>query len=246
MKLYSSLAEWWPLLSDPADYAEEAGHHWRVMTTHAKGPIEILLELGCGGGNNAVHIKQHCRVTLSDLSPQMLAVSRGLNPKCEHVEGDMRTLRLGRSFDAVFIHDAVMYLTSGKDLRAAMQTAFDHCRPGGVLLVVADCTRETWSSETSHGGHDGSGDDKRSLRYLEWTWDPDPTDTEFTAEMVYILRAADGSLRVEHEGHRLGLFTTDTWLRLLADVGFRSSVERCAYDGGEAARSFVGVRPDTG
>ncbi len=33
--------------------------------------------------------------------------SRELNPDCEHVLGDMRTLRLGRTFDAVFVHDAV-------------------------------------------------------------------------------------------------------------------------------------------
>ena len=41
----------------------------------------------------------------------MLELSRTLNPDCEHLEGDMRTLRLGRTFDAVLIHDAVMYMT---------------------------------------------------------------------------------------------------------------------------------------
>jgi hypothetical protein len=41
----------------------------------------------------------------------MLALSMTVNPECEHIEGDMRTLRLGHTFDAVFLHDAVMYLT---------------------------------------------------------------------------------------------------------------------------------------
>lgn len=27
-KLYGELASWWPLLSDPADYAEEAATYW--------------------------------------------------------------------------------------------------------------------------------------------------------------------------------------------------------------------------
>ena len=53
--------------------------------------------------------EQRFTCTLSDLSPQMLSLSRTLNPGCEHVLGDMRTLRLGRTFDAVFVHDAVMY-----------------------------------------------------------------------------------------------------------------------------------------
>jgi hypothetical protein len=41
----------------------------------------------------------------------MLALSMTVNPECEHIEGDMRTLRLGHTFDAVFLHDAVMSLT---------------------------------------------------------------------------------------------------------------------------------------
>ena len=48
----------------------------------------------------------------------MLALSATLNPECEHLEGDMRTLRLGRTFDVVFIHDAISYLTTEDDLRA--------------------------------------------------------------------------------------------------------------------------------
>jgi len=35
-------------------------------------------------------------MTLTDLSPQMLTMSRELNPECAHVQGDIRTLRLGR------------------------------------------------------------------------------------------------------------------------------------------------------
>lgn len=240
MLLYSTLAEWWPLLSHPDDYAEEAAHHWRVMSHHAGGPIATVLELGCGGGNNAVHLKRHCRMTLTDISPEMIDVSRGLNPECEHIVGDMRTLRLDRTFDAVFVHDAVMYLITEDELRAAIVTAHAHCRSGGVVLIVPDCTRETWQRETSHGGHDG--DDGRWLRYLEHIWDPDPTDTEFAADMVYMLHDADGSTRVEHERHRRGVYPKATWLRLMDAVGLRATIERCAYDGGASVRAFAGVR----
>jgi hypothetical protein len=37
----------------------------------------------------------------------MLAVLRRLNPECDHRRGDMRAGRLGRAFDAAFVHDAV-------------------------------------------------------------------------------------------------------------------------------------------
>ena len=129
----------------------------------------------------------------------------------------MRTVRLGRQFDAVFIHDAVDYMATADDLRAALQTAFEHCTPGGAALVCPDHVRENFRPSTDHGGHDGDG---RALRYLEWTSDPDPDDSCYTHDMAYMLRSADGTVRVEHDHATCGLFARDDWLAMLADVGF--------------------------
>src|SRR5260370_32621911 len=180
MKLYDELAEWWPLFSAPEDYAEEAAYFARVLTEACKPAPRTVLELGSGGGNNALYLKSQFEMTLVDLSPQMLAVSRTKNPECEHRGGDMRTVNLGRTFDAVFIHDAIMYMTSEADLVAATRNAYRHCRAGGVALFVPDCVRETFVAETKHGGHDS--EDGRSLRYLMWTVDPDLTDTTFRTD----------------------------------------------------------------
>ena len=220
-KLYGGLASWWPLLSAPEEYAEEAAFYERVLVAASGGAAKTVLELGSGGGNNASHLKRRFRLTLVDLSPRMLDVSRALNPDCEHVRGDMRTVRLGRLFDAVFVHDAIMYMTTPEDLRRAMQTAFVHCRPGGVALFAPDQVRETFNPSTDHGGHD---DGRRGLRYLEWTWDPDPEDSTYTVDYAYLLRDEGGAARVEHDRHVEGLFTREEWLRLLAEVGFEARV----------------------
>lgn len=47
----------------------------------------------------------------------------------------MRLLRLGRMFDGVLIHDTIMYMSSEEDLRAALVTAYEHCKPGGVVGI---------------------------------------------------------------------------------------------------------------
>lgn len=91
-----------------------------------------MLELGLGGGNNASHLKKHFQMTLFDFSPGMLNVSKVLKPECEHIRGDMRTIRLEREFDAVFIHDAISYMLTEADLLQAIETAYVHCKPGGV------------------------------------------------------------------------------------------------------------------
>jgi SAM-dependent methyltransferase len=135
-KLYTELADWWPILSAPADYAEEAEFYREAIAALCSFTPQSMLELGSGGGNNASHLKRHYKMTLVDLSPGMLAVSQKLNPECEHLQGDMRTARLDRTFDTVFIHDAIVYMTTEEDLRRAIETAYAHCRPGGVALFA--------------------------------------------------------------------------------------------------------------
>jgi hypothetical protein len=216
--MYAELADWFHLLTSPDEYAEEAGFYLRQLSQTLGAEPRSLLELGSGGGNNAWHYKHHLeRVTLTDLSDGMLSLSRQLNPECEHLQGDMRTLRLGREFDVVFVHDAISYLTTEADLRQALQTAFVHLRQGGAALFAPDHVRELFYEGVDCGGHDGDG---RGLRYLEWTYDPDPSDTTYFADYAYLLHEDGLPTRTLYDRHQCGLFNRATWLRLLADVGF--------------------------
>src|SRR5437868_1013654 len=97
-RLYTDLASWYHLLTAPDEYAEEAEFYRRCFVEAADTPLRTLLELGSGGGNMALHYKRHFQSTLTDLSAEMLALSQTINPELEHIQGDMRTLRLGRLF----------------------------------------------------------------------------------------------------------------------------------------------------
>ena len=222
LKLYNELAQWWPLLSPVSEYEDEAAFFKQIFLEATLPPLATLLELGSGGGSNAFYLKaQFASVTLVDLSPGMLEVSRALNPDCEHLEGDMRTVRLGRVFDAVFIHDAIAYMTTEQDLRQAMETAFVHCKPGGFALFVPDDVRENFEESTDHGGTDGEG---RGIRFMTWSYDPNPDDTTAIEEFVYVMHKRGEPTVVEYEQHVNGLFARADWLRLLSDVGFQPSI----------------------
>jgi SAM-dependent methyltransferase len=240
--LYRELADWWPVLSLPEDYAEEAEFYRKAIVSSSASSPHILLELGSGGGNNASHLKKHFQMTLVDISPGMLEVSRGLNPECEHIQGDMRTVRLGRMFDAVFIHDAIGYMTSEADLRSALKTAFEHCKPGGIALFTPDHTKENFKSGIKHGGHDLGN---RSMRYLEWIWDPDSRDTSYLSLMVYVLREGVESVRCVQDKHILGLFPHKEWLRLISEVGFKGQSIFFVHSEIEpdSCEVFIGLRP---
>jgi hypothetical protein len=135
-KMYDELAPWWPLLSSPADYEEEASYWAGVLKRHCGPPCSSLLELGSGGGNN----------------------------------------------------------------------------------------------------------DGRALRYLEWSWDPDPSDTTYVADYAFLVREADGSTRVLKDRHLEGLFAEAEWLRLLTAAGFDARALRYRHSEVEhEIVSFLGI-----
>lgn len=200
------------------DYAEEAAFYYRrLFEAHCQRPPRTLLDLGSGGGHNAFHLKAALDCTLVDLEPAMLALSRRLNPECEHIQGDMRSVRLGRVFDCVLVHDAVGYMTSRTDLVSAIVTAFAHTAAGGVSLFQPDFVSETFTPGTETGGSDGNG---RALRYLEWRWVPESKTDTYVTDMAYLLRDVNGVVEVIHDRHLMGLFPKTVWLELIAAAGF--------------------------
>ncbi len=242
--LYGELVPWYHLLDPTGDHLDEATIYQAAFERAIRPRAETLLELGAGAGNNAFFLKRRFRCTLTDISEPMQGLSRALNPDCEHALGDMRTLRLGRTFDAVLVHDAVMYLTTEAELRAAAETAFAHTRPGGAAIFAPDCVRESFGEISRiHRGEDEAG--ARSLRCMEWTWDPDPFDTSYTVEYAFLLRDRSG-VRAVHDRHVEGLFPRATWVDVLTAAGFRVESPPRAKDVDEdddVSELFVCRRP---
>lgn len=242
-KMYTDHAAWFHLLTAPEDYAEESAFYMGLIREASTTPPRTLLELGSGGGNMASHYIKEVEAVLSDISPDMIALSRTIHPDVEHHVGDMRTLRIGRAFDAVLVHDAVVYMLSEDDLRQAMTTAWTHLRPGGVAVFAPDHTLENFHPGTEHGGHDGDG---RGLRYLEWVHPLEPGASHSVVDYALVFYERGQPPRVDVDRHIEGLFSRETWLRLLAEVGFRAHprlLEHSEVEPGDT-EVFVAVRPD--
>jgi SAM-dependent methyltransferase len=226
-KLYNELASnWYQLLTPHNEYKEESDLYYKIFSENAKPQIRTILELGSGAGHIAYYLKQWYKLTLSDISEKMLEISRKLNPDCAHIHGDMKSLRLNKTFDAVFIHDAIMYMTTEADLGKALETAFVHLKPGGILLISPDYIKETFKAETEQGGSDG---EQNALRYLIWISDPDINDNVYTEDFIYAFKDASGEITTDHDRHLMGLFGKDTWLSLISSAGFSSRTIEDSY-----------------
>jgi SAM-dependent methyltransferase len=222
-RLYKDLAWLWPLWEGLEIYKKESNQIARLIRKHSKIKARTLLDVGCGGGKNASHLKKHFQVTGIDISKQMLRNARKLNPECKFVVADMRDFDLKQKFDSVFINDAHNYMTTQRDLLRTFKMAYKHLKPGGVMVVHPDQTRETFTQNQTHTWRSKRGD--MDITFVENNYDPNPRDNTFESTFLFLIRKK-GKLRIEHDFHVGGLFKLNVWRKLLKQVGFKVFEEK--------------------
>ena len=94
-----------------------------------------VLELGCGTGRIAAAIaKLGISVEGLDLSEAMLAQARANYPELTWHHANMCDFDLGRSFGLIIIpFRGLQEVTDAHDQRRALERAFAHLKPGGVI-----------------------------------------------------------------------------------------------------------------
>jgi SAM-dependent methyltransferase len=133
-------------LYEGKDYAAEADYLNTLIREYLP-EARSLLDLGCGTGRHAIQfIEKGYTVVGVDRSPEMIRraqahreqLSPHIRERVLFEQGDIRDLRLGRSFDAVVaLFHVVSYQISNDDLISALTTAKAHMEPNG--LFIFDC-----------------------------------------------------------------------------------------------------------
>ncbi len=221
---YNELAWTEDWLTDPADREDEVALYVELIRQSATEPPRTLLHLGSGAGGHDSVFKRHFTVTGVDLSLGMLDKARATHPDIEYLEGDMRTLRLNRRFDAVAIPDGIDYMASPADLRQAVQTAVEHLEPGGVFLVVGK-TEETFQNNNFAYTGEKNG---VHVTLLENNYINPFRPNTYEATLVYLIRRA-GDLTIHTDRQVLGLFPQATWREVFHAAGL--AVREMPLDG---------------
>ncbi|UCE41199.1 MAG: class I SAM-dependent methyltransferase [Candidatus Aminicenantes bacterium] len=216
-RLYHDLSWIWPIVSPPEDYVEETESISRVIKEKARIDVRSLLHLGCGGGRNDFTFQKQFAVTGVDISEEMLKLAKELNPAAEYIKGDMRSIRLGRTFDCVVALDSVNYMKTEEELSQLFYTAFDHLNPGGVFLTVVEESQNRFKQNRVISSTHSLDDTQ--ITFIENSYDPNPEDNHFEMTFIYLVRDK-GGLKIYTDSHIWGLFKMDTWRRLLKTTGF--------------------------
>jgi len=145
MSVFGDYARYYNLLYRDKEYAAETEFILDCLKRHGGMPA-TLLDLGCGTGRHALEMaRRGVCVTGVDMSATMLEMGRQLLATSPNLpaevlppqlqEGDARTVRLGKRFDAVTsLFHVMSYQNTEKDALAVMETARQHLKPGGLFL----------------------------------------------------------------------------------------------------------------
>lgn len=138
--VFGAYAGFYDALYADKDYESEVRFIVDVLTEHGVPAGASILDLGCGTGGHAIPLaRRGYEVTGIDLSPEMVdqaaEKARAHSLDVEFTVGDVRSLRLGRTFDAVVSMFAVLsYQLTNEDLAAAFETVAAHLEPGGLFV----------------------------------------------------------------------------------------------------------------
>lgn len=216
-RLYKDLAWLWPIWEDVGVYKKESENIAKLIKKHAKIKVYSLLDMGCGGGKNAFHLKKYFAVTGIDISQAMLKNAKRLNSECKFHLADMRNVDLRSQFDSVFINDSIIYMTTKRDLLKVFRCACKHLKAGGVMITHPDECKERFKQNQTNIWTSKTND--MDITFIENQYDPNPNDDTFEKALVYLIRKK-GKLRVENDLHVCGLFGLDVWRKSLKQVGF--------------------------
>lgn len=108
-----------------------------LFETLTKRQPRSALDIGSGPGRELADLAEMGIDCVGiDFVPMMIDYARANYPKVEFVQGDMRDVRLKRTFDMITILGAcINYMLENSDLERALATVLAHCHDDTIVII---------------------------------------------------------------------------------------------------------------
>jgi ubiquinone/menaquinone biosynthesis C-methylase UbiE len=217
------------------DYAAESAQVHEIVQRSTRGTGRRLLDVARGTGGHVEHLTRWYAVEGVDQSPAMLEIARRRNPDVVFHQGDMTTLQLGETFDAVVcLFSSIGYVQTVEKLNQTLQAFARHTTPGGVVVIDGWVTPDRWKPLYLHALLVDEPDLKiaRLARNVQ-------EGMRSIMNMHHLVVTADGATSFV-ERHEMGLFTPEQYCVAFEQAGLMVTYDP---DGGLSGRGvYTGVR----
>jgi SAM-dependent methyltransferase len=229
VSVFAGYSRYYDLLYRDKDYVSEANYVVDLIRRHSPN-VKTALEIGCGTGAHAATMAGlGLEIAGVDMSEGMLELADArraslddeIAARVTFEQGDARTVRLGKKFDAVMALFHVMsYQTSNEDLAAVFATAREHVKQNGIFLF--DCwygpaVLRQWPTVTTKHLEDETTEVNRRA-------DPVMHPNENVVDVNYTVMVTDkvtGTVDTLRETHRMRYLFTPEIEAALETAGMR-------------------------
>ena len=160
----------------------------------ASMPPYCILDAGCGTGRMAIELaRRGVDIVGVDLDEVMLKQARTKAPDLDWRPGDLSSIELNKTFDAIVMAGNVMiYVTPGSEA-ATLANMERHLKAGGLLVAGFQLTSHPWSPLTIES-YDELAKTVGLRKAARWsTWEQKPwSDDDSYAVSVHVKESVAG------------------------------------------------------
>jgi hypothetical protein len=216
------------------DYEDEARQVESLVRRYLPSAGSLLDVASGTGGHLAPLAGRFEAVAGIELSETMIEESRRSHPGIDVRQGDMRTFRCDRRFDAVVcLFSSVGYMTTPEDLTLAVANMAAHLSDPGVLVIEGWFTPDKWRPGGVVSSDAAAGEGMAVARVIASRAEGPIS----VLDMHWLVASFDGIDHVAEE-HRLRMFTATEYRAAIVAAG----LEHREADGLTGRGLHVGLR----
>lgn len=218
--LFKQLARYYDKIYRWKDYKKDVDFLEKVFRKHGLKGRDIL-DVACGtGAHAALLVKSGHNVVGIDLNEEMLEIARRKVRNAIFVKGDMRDLKLDRTFDAVIcMFSSITYNQTLSELRKTLSGFHKHLKAKGIVVFDTHFLRENFVH--GHRGMTGYDDDELTIARFSFS---EKLGRKGRYTFSYLIREGNDFNYLKGDVHEIGLFSLSEIIRVMREAGFTAEV----------------------
>jgi len=218
--LFKQLARYYDKIYHWKDYEKDVDFLEKVFRKHDL-KVRDILDVACGtGAHAALLVKRGYNVIGVDLNEEMLKIARRKVKNAVFLKGDMRDLKLGRTFDAVIcMFSSITYNRTLSELQKTLSGFHKHLKAKGIVVFDTHFLRERFV----HGYRGVTGYDGDELTIARFDFS-EKFGKRGRITFSYLIREGNNFDYIRGDVHEVGLFSLSEIVGAMRKAGFAAEV----------------------
>ena len=145
--MYKTISKYYDMMYvNEESYQSEVDKVVSLVKQYKKSQGNMLLDIACGTGAQAVYLQNHFIVTGIDLSNEMLEVAKEKVKNATFINADMCNFDLNNQYDVIVnLYGSIGQVETLEQMQRAVSCSYNHLKQGGIFILTPWSTKESFN-----------------------------------------------------------------------------------------------------